>query len=432
MSNFQIALVTIFLIIFGFAILVFSGIINLGSSKNNAAQGTVVIWGTVSSQVMNEYVTDFARQDDGFTMTYVQKEKNTIEQEFIEALASGAGPDLLLLESDTYFRQRDKFYTIPYTNYPLRTFQDTYIDGASVFVTKDGISGIPAAVDPLVLYYNKDILAKAGLITPPTTWEDISKLVPLLVKKDRQNALDQTALPLGEAANIEHFKEILSLLILQTGNNIVVEDPLTNSFVSTLDFTELENSGASDALQFYISFANPVNELYSWNRSLPEALDYFLASKSAFYLGKSSELFTIQERNPNLNFDVTAAPQPTTATRPVNFGTYTAAFIVKSSKNFVTAYTAALQLGGEEFSTFLSTRLSVPPVHRTLIVNKPLDPYLNVFFSTAQSAFTWPDPSKSGTDKAFRDMITNVSSGRMSPEESVYEASKAIGSLIRR
>ncbi len=432
MSNFQIALLAIFVLVFGAAVLVFSGIIKLGGGNTQTAAGEVLVWGTIPQQTMVTYLNDFSRRDKEYRVTYEYKSPETFDTEFIEALASGVGPDVLLVGSENFLKHKDKLFIIPYTNYPERLFRDTYIDGAYMYLSSGGILGLPVAVDPLVLYFNKDLLAGEGIITPPRTWEELATITPLIVAKTNQGAIETAAIALGESVNIPHFKKILSALFLQTGNSIVVEDQLTKNYTAVLQNTTPNGGSTADALRFYLSFANPVNELYSWNRSLPTALESFIAGKSAFYVGPGSELFRIQSQNPNLNFDVTALPQPSGSTYPTTFGTFTAASVVKSTKNFPAAYAATLEFGTDAFASFLSRSLSVPPAQRTLLLDRPQSPYLTVFFSSAAAAFSWPDPDTAKTDTAFRDMIKSVSSGRTTPEEAIYEASRAIQSAVRR
>ncbi|HSE56742.1 MAG TPA: extracellular solute-binding protein [Candidatus Paceibacterota bacterium] len=432
MSNFQIALIALFIGIFGFAVLVFSGIIKIGRGSTQTASGDVLVWGTYSETAMTAYLSDFSRRDKEYNISYVQIAPENFDQAFIEALASGVGPDIILVGNDSFLRHQDKLFIIPYTSYPERTFRDTYLDGSYLYLTRAGIIGVPVTVDPLVLYYNKNLLARDGIITPPSTWEDLARMSPLIVGKSKQGGLETTTIALGEYANIPHFKHILSALFLQAGNGIVAEDRLSNGYASVLQNTAPNGGTAADALRFYLSFANPVNELYTWNRSLPSARDAFIGGTSAFYIGSASELFDIQSQNPNLNFDVALLPQPETNEQAVTYGTFTAASVVKSTKNFSAAYAALLEFGSDTFATFMSKTLSVPPAHRALLLDRPQSPYLNVFFSTAAVTFSWPDPDIAKTDQAFRDMIRNVSSGRTTPEEAVSEASKALQSAIRR
>ena len=51
---------------------------------------------------------------------------------------------------------------IPSSALSQSQFESTFIDAASPFVASNGILGVPILADPLVLYWNKDMLSSAG------------------------------------------------------------------------------------------------------------------------------------------------------------------------------------------------------------------------------------------------------------------------------
>ena len=106
---------------------------------------------------------------------------------------------------------------------------------------------------------------------------------------------------------------------------------------------DLTNSTSTDstaalptvsALNFYTSFANPTSTFYTWNSSLPSSFDMFISGRSAFYIGRASELFALQAQNPNLNFDVMELFQPEGAVRPTTYGSFIAAGMMKFKFGF--------------------------------------------------------------------------------------------------
>jgi ABC-type glycerol-3-phosphate transport system substrate-binding protein len=44
---------------------------------------------------------------------------------------------------------------------------------------------MPLFVDPIVLYYNKDILSNEGIVNPPRTWDELFLLNSVLTKERR-------------------------------------------------------------------------------------------------------------------------------------------------------------------------------------------------------------------------------------------------------
>jgi hypothetical protein len=244
---------------------------------------------------------------------------------------------------------------------------------------------------------------------------------------------------MGQADNVAHFRDILSALFLQTGNTIVSYDTSMNSNQVTLANGAATVPGqpasaglpAVQALNFYTSFTNPANTNYTWNNALPDSLQNFLAGNSAFYLGRASELFTIQAQNPNLNFDVMPLFQSTSAVRPVTYGSFIAAGVMKSAPNFNAGYAAVFAMANSANADILSKQLSLPPVRRDLLQVAQNNPYVSVFFQAALSSFSWLDPNPANTNKIFHDMITNVNSNTIDSDTAVAKAAQSLQSSLQ-
>lgn len=429
-SSFQTILLVVFGVVFVGAILVFSGLISFGSKKTSSTtpSGTVVMWGTVSEEIMRSYIDSVGIGDGEYTISYTKHAPENIKQDLIVALANQTPPDVLLFPSEYLTQLRDRLYVTPYASYAERTFRDTYIDGAQLFLQSDGIAAFPLVVDPLVVYYNKDVLAKSNFIFPPRTWNDLKNSVPLLSTKDIKNKLVQSTIALGTSTNVLHQKDILAAMILQTGNSIVSYDSKTNTSNVTLSVKPngSEESPAAQALTFYTSFSTPTNSNYSWNISLPDSLTQFLSGKSAFYIGRASELFAIQERNPNLNFDVLELFQTGADTRAITFGSFLSVAMLKNAPNPLAAYATLTALSSPANLDALAKTVSLPPTQRSLLLGRQDNPYVAVFFKAALSAFGWLDPDPLQTTAIFNDMIISITSGKNNPENAIYEANKQL------
>ena len=435
-SSFQTIILIVFIGAFVVAVVAFSGILGTGGSSTGTSSeptGKVVVWGILPYSIMQSYISDFNAEGNEYTLEYEEHAPETFYQDIIFALANNASPDVVIFSSEIFSQFKDKLYTIPYQAYTERTFRDTNIDGAQIFLTKEGVIGLPLAVDPLVVYYNKDILSSQNFVIPPRTWTNLTQSVPLLTKRTAQNTISQSTIAFGEADNISHYRDILSALFLQTGNAIVSPDPTTGSPTVTLTNGGSVGGGlpAADALEFYTGFANPTSASYSWNRSLPESLQQFLAGKSAFYIGRASELFTIQAQNPNLNFDVMELFQPTDAQRSITYGSYIAAGVMNSAPNFTAAYAAVSAMSSAQGVDAISKRASLPPARRDLLLVTQQNPYVSVFFKAALSAFSWPDQNVTTTNSVFRAMIQNVNSGRSDAQTAIYEATRDLQTSAR-
>ncbi|MCC6198674.1 extracellular solute-binding protein [Candidatus Nomurabacteria bacterium] len=435
-SSFQTIILVVFIIAFVVAIAIFSGLAGSGSSQTSTElSGIVTIWGTLPTESMQEYLNNFNSGRNDYSLNYVQLSPDLIAQSITSALAEGTPPDIVLVNSEIISQFKDKLYPIPYSLFSERLFRDTYTDGSQLFLDAEGVRAVPLVIDPLVVYYNKDILARANYALPPRSWDDVLSSVGVLTTRDIARGIDRSTIALGEADNVLHFRDILSALFLQAGNPIVQYDATRNVGVSQLAGGTVageEVSPTQSALSFFLSFADPNLAPYSWNRGLPTSLDMFLSGRLAFYIGRASELFAIQAQNPNLNFDVMELFQPANAVRPITYGSFIGVSVMKSAPNFAAAYDFAARVSADPtIADFFSKQLSMPPARRSLLLVQQQNPYVDVFFKAALSAFAWRDPNPVATEAIFRDMITSVTSGRNNVGTALNEATQRLQSYIR-
>jgi len=426
-GNFQIIILIVFIATAVLGILVFSGAIPLGNQGDNTgAQGTVVLWGTVKTGIISPLLEDFNRVNTAFVVKYEEKHPDTFDNDLLEALAGGVGPDMFFISDDLAFKYSNKIYTIPYQSFSLNTFKNTFVGAGEVFLTSKGVLAFPLAVDPLMMYYNRSVLDANGIAYPPAYWDEFTNLVPLLTKKDNRGIITNSTIAMGQFSNVFHAKDILSALFMQAGNSIIAEK--NGSFVSVLGQTGKYDLGS--ILKFYTDFADPLKDVYSWNKSFSNSRDAFSAENLAFYFGYASELQSLVNKNPNQNFLVASIPQIRNSNFKLTSAHVTGIAISSLSKNFNTAFTAANLMAKTDFASKFVASLGVAPVRRDLLKAAPTDAYLSTFYASAFFAKNWLDPSPKDTDNIFQEMIEKVLSNRMSVGEAVSDASAKLGLLL--
>jgi len=276
MSKFQIILLAVFGIFIIGAVMLFS--VYKGTSKSTS---TVVVWGDIPTYDFTTLLTNGGlNADKTFNIQYVEKSKDTFDEEFTEALATGTGPDLVILPVSKIFKNKNKLLLIPATNISPKDFSGAFVEEGELFMTSAGTYALPLYVDPLVLYWNRDLFTKAALTAPPKYWDEIYSYAEKLTEKDNAGNIQKSAIAIGEARYIPNAKDILSLLMLQAGTPIVdaapngLQSELTNNF-------NLPLVPAEAALDFYTQFSNPAKPFYSWNRSLLPAQTSFTSGNVA-------------------------------------------------------------------------------------------------------------------------------------------------------
>jgi maltose-binding protein MalE len=428
MSNFKIILTAVFAVCFVVGIILFATF-RAGAGQTTA---NLTVWGVIPTDAFQAaYKNSSVAKNKYITVNYVKKDPATFDSDFVEALADGAGPDVVVLREDSLFKNSNKLFVIPYKSFPEGDFKSEFVQEGQMFLTAAGVSAVPLMIDPMVMYWNRDIFSNNFVSQPPQYWDyNFYNLVNTMTKKDSSANIMQSAVAFGGYDNITDAKEIISLLLLQAGTPIV--DYSNGSYSSVLN-SQLGKAIApgQSALDFYTQFSNPTSASYSWNSSLPSSQNFFLSGDLAMYFGFASEISDIQQKNPNLNFDVTGVPQITGDTK-IDFAHMYASAIVKQSKNTAADFALVTALSEPAAQTALSAVTNLPPVRNDLLSEKPTDDYRAVFYDSAIISRGWVDPDTVATAGIFRDMINGINSGQSGVSEALDGVSQQIDSLLQK
>ena len=314
-----------------------------------------------------------------------------------------------------------------------KEIKDTFIEEGELFLSRDGILALPLVVDPMVLYWNRDHYAQAGISRPPKFWDELLTLTlnGELTTRGANGEVFKSAFSLGEYQNIAHAKELLSILVLQAGGSFVVkgeDDSLSSGLLQKLSDGQ---APVGNALRFYTDFANPAKSVYTWNRALPEAKQAFVSGILSNYVGFASELASIRAKNANLNFDVALVPQVRSSGKSLTYGNMTGLAIPETSGNISGAAQIAFALTTDVALEQFSEKINVAPVTRSLLSQRPSDPVKVIFADSALQAQAWLDPRSDGTNALFKTMIESVVSGRVRVNEAVNIAHQELENLLK-
>lgn len=426
MRNFQIIILGVFIFFAVVAVLVFSGVFGRGGG-GGGEEATVVIWGTFPERALKEQLA-FAKERDRIAaeIEYVEKRESNFREQLIEALASGAGPDLVILPHQFILSDRDKFLAVSFEVLSERTLRDNFIDAAEILLAPEGVLALPLLADPLVMYWNKSLFAGAGLALPPDSWDEFLTLPANLTVTDRSGNIIQSTVALGGFDNINHAKEILSALILQTGDRIAVGLPQPEVVLGQV------SGGAESALRFYTEFSNPVKkQVYSWNSSLANSLEVFASERLAVYFGLASDLSLLRAKNPNLNFDVKVLPQISGLRTRLSWSRLHSVALLKTSRNPQAAWSVGQALAFGSFAQSLAGSVNLPPARRDLLAARVGDPSAAVFREAALIGRAWFDPAPRESREIFRDMVSTVVIGKVTAGQAVARAAGELEKVIK-
>jgi multiple sugar transport system substrate-binding protein len=427
LSFFQIVILSVFGALAIGGVMIFAFVV--GGSGGEGI-GEVEIWGTLDAGAFSVVLRQLSDEDSRLkAVTYVQKDEATFSRDVTDALASGSGPDLFILRNDYAERDGAKAVSIPFASFSEEQFQNTFIEAASPFVGGDGIRGVPFAADPLVLYWNRDLMGSAGFSQAPQYWGDFYDIASKATKRDDTNTVQKSGVALGEYTNVNHAKDVLAVLILQAGGRITSRDSagkLSTALVSRAGDTQ---QPSESAIRFFTEFANPIKTYYSWNRARPDSRQAFATGDLALYLGLASEEPLIRRLNPNLNFSVAPVPQIKGSNRSLDVAHVYAFAVPKASANQQGALTVAYLLASQKPSQLLSQALGIPSARRDVLA-MPLSGRDDLFNKQAIIARSWTDPDPEKTDAIFRDMIESITSGAARLSEAIQRADQAMTQLM--
>jgi multiple sugar transport system substrate-binding protein len=256
------------------------------------------------------------------------------EQALLEAFATGRGPDIISIENSWIRKYNENGLIAPMpatirhsypvasgkvkkkiayeiqtrNTLPLNQLRSKFVDvvysdvviGSKSSKTaqySESIYGLPLYLDTLGMFYNKDLFNNAGISSPPEFWDkDFQQTVKKLTKQNSKGQIIQSGIAMGGSMNIDRSSDILSLLMMQNGTEMMNEGGQITFHLVPDIYKEKRYYPGIEALRFYTDFANPAKDVYCWNDSMENALDLFAQNKVGMFFGYSYNLPQIKAK----------------------------------------------------------------------------------------------------------------------------------------
>jgi len=253
-------------------------------------QNTITWWGLwEDTSIVSPLIEEFQQTNPNIKIDYVRQSSKDYRERLESSLSKGEGPDIFFYHNSWVPMFKDKLDKMPSTVMSAGDYAQTFYPViASDATSGTGLVGIPLGYDGLTLFINQDIFDAAGK-TPPQTWDELRKLASDLTVKDKEGIITQSGAALGLTENVDHWPEIMALMMLQNG----------------VDLAKPSGELAQKALDFYTLF---YKQDKVWDATLPPSTMAFAAGKVAMMFGPSWRAFDIKEQNPNLRFKAVALP----------------------------------------------------------------------------------------------------------------------------
>ena len=347
---------------------------------------------------------------------------NSYDRALLDALAAGEGPDIFAIRNTDLPRMLNKITPAPET-FTLAQIRNIYPQIVEQdFVQQNRLYAAPYSIDTLALFYNRDLLDQVTVSTPQN-WEEFLATSKKITKREGNKILVSGAALGGSKESINEAADILSVLMLQTGTEIVASDFKSARFNS--------DQGLS-ALKFYTQFATPKNENYSWSDATTQALDAFAQEKTAMLVTYAKNLAEIKKRNQFLNFSVAELPQVKDAAKTVTYGSYFGYAVSRQSGQPNLAW--ELLLGGSlaPVNQIYAETNQRPPAVRGAVEYFNNDLEFGPFARQILIARSWPQKDADAVQNLFSDTIKSVITGSATAENALREAQSKLTEIMNK
>jgi multiple sugar transport system substrate-binding protein len=385
-----------------------------------------------------ELIEAYEEANPNIKIRYYKKNFLEYEEELIDALAAGKGPDIFVVNNSWMPRYSDKINPISQElitdSQKLiteREFKEQFVDVAYYDFVVDGkIYAVPFSVDTLALYYNKDFFNTVGIPEPPKTWEEFKDAVERLTEIDEYGNIVRAGAAIGTAKNVNRSTDIVSLLMFQSGVQMTNSKNTAAIFNQGIEINGKDYLPGLTALRFYIDFANVSKRVYTWNPRMHYSIDSFYEGKAAMMFNYSYHIPTIKAKAAKLNFDVAPVPQITGSEVDVNYANYWANAVSSLSSYPTEAWDFILFVAQKENLEKYLTETEKPTARRDLVIKQIDDIYLGVFAEQALTAQSWWQVDDKRIESIFANMIESVVLGQVTAEEAIELAVTQVNRLM--
>jgi multiple sugar transport system substrate-binding protein len=366
-------------IIIGVAVLIL--LIVVGASiysrfaKNNAPI-TLTYWGLWEPMsVMQPVISDYEAKHPNVKINYSMQSPKNYRTRLQSAISGGTAPDIARIHN-TWLPMLQKSLAPASTDIVPTSLMSSYYPVVQKNAVVAGkVYALPLEVDGLALFYNEDMLKEVSA-SPPSDWNTLRKLAFDLTKTNAETKIiERAGAAIGTTNNVEHWSDILGLLILQNSG-----DP-----------SKPTSTAVQDALTFFTIFSGQDK---SWDASQPNSVYAFATGTVAMILAPSWQIAEIKAINPNLKFGV--APAPTLPSTNIAWASYWMEAVPVSSKNQSAAWEFIKYLSSEEalqkmYAGAAQIHTVGEPYPLTSMKNLlSSDPLAGAFVNQATSYTSWP------------------------------------------
>lgn len=213
-------------------------------------------------------------------------------------IESGTGPDVFMIHNSwtNMFYNRGNLSPAPVGEFSVEDYKNTFYPvAADSFIRNNQIYAAPMEVDGLAMFVNEELIAGVGGQIP-RSWQQFVDVATRATVVSSDGKIQTSGAALGLTGNVDHWPDILGLLLLQQGVDLNANPP------------KLTDTKSAEVLSFFTSFTkDPARK--TWDKNMPSSTQAFAQNRLAFYFAPSWRAHELRAINPNLKFKVVAVPQ---------------------------------------------------------------------------------------------------------------------------
>ena len=268
---------------------------------------TLNYWGLwEENSVIDGAIADFEAKNPGIKIKYTRKDKENYRSILMSRLQKGGDevPDIFRIHSTWVPVFQDLLEPVPQTTATNLQLEADFFDVYKTELKKKGAYlAIPIMYDRLGLFYNKTMLDSAG-ITVPKGWWELQSAAEKLTVRDVAGKLQVAGAAIGLVDNVDHWSDVVGLLMKQNGVNPLLDDAENNQKIQSV-------------LEYYTLFATKNGGV--WDSSMPNSTEAFVSGRVGFYFGPVWRIYNFADINPDFEYEITTVPQlPTIADMPLD------------------------------------------------------------------------------------------------------------------
>ena len=284
-----------------------------------SSEVVVTYWGLWEPEtVMRDLIQDYEKSHPKVKIAYIQQNKAEYRERLQTSLVQGkTPPDIFRIHNTWVPMFKNHLQAVPADIYSASDFASTFYPVAN----KDARLGtnlvaIPLETDNLVMFTNNSLFSQYALAIPKN-WDELRLAANAVARcstpdgKCRPGSRVLTGgVALGTTANVDHWEEILGLLLLQNNVNLAAPD-------------KPSPQAAQDVFAYFGSF---VSQHGVWDPNLPTSTMLFANGKLGIMFAPSWRAFDIMAANPDLKFSTHPVPQtpidPLKQETPIAYASY--------------------------------------------------------------------------------------------------------------